>query len=188
MRQVKQKQKQRRLLLYTNFVHIFGLSILAPVYALYGLKLGATAWQIGASWGLYYLIAGVGNIIVGRWIDGTGRNRMFVVSGYILTIVGIILFLFAKSPSQLYIIQAVSALGLALYMPAWKALYTRSENRDRLASQWGLFDGTNMIAMAGAAILAGYLVNINKYTLMFSVIIALYGISTVMALRLKASP
>lgn len=183
---MNKKQKQRRLLLYTNFVHIFGVSVLSPVYALYGLKLGATPFQIGASWAIYNLVAGVGNIIVGRWIDGAGRNRRFVVSGYCLTIVGVVLFLLAKTPSQLYIIQCVNAVGLALYMPAWKALYTKSENRNHLAGQWGLFDGTNMIAMAGAALLAGYLVNINEYTLMFLVIIAFYGLSTLMALRLKS--
>lgn len=183
---MKQKQTQRRLLLYANFIHIFGLSILAPIYALYGLKLGATPWQIGASWGLYNLIAGLGNIIVGRWIDGTGRDRLFVVSGYFLTIIGIMLFLIAKTPRDLYIIQSVSALGLALYMPAWKALYTRCANRNKLASQWGLFDGSNMIAMAGAALIAGYLANINKYTLLFVVIIGLYAISTLLALRIKA--
>lgn len=183
---INKKQKQRRLLLYANFVHIFGLSVLAPVYALYGLTLGASPWQIGASWGLYNLVAGVGNIIVGRWIDGAGRNKLFVVSGYTLTIVGITLFLFAKTPSQLYLIQCVNALGLALYMPAWKALYTRSENKNRLASQWGLFDGTNMLAMAGAAVIAGYLANIHRYTVLFVVIIILYGLSTFIALRLKS--
>ncbi len=159
--------------------------MLATVYALYSLKLGASPWQIGASWGLYNLVAGVGVIIVGRWIDGEGRNRLFIVSGYFLTIVGVALFLRATRPSQLYFIQCVNALGVALYMPAWKALYTRSEDRKRLASQWGLFDGSNMIAMAGAAVLAGYLVNINKYTLMFTVIIVLYGLSTIYSLQLK---
>lgn len=181
------KTKQRKILLVSNFLHIFGLSILAPVYALYGLKLGANAWQIGASWGLYNLVAGITVIIIGKMIDGNKRDKAFIITGYLITIVGIILFMFAKNPTQLYFIQIVNAVGVGFYMPAWKALYTRAENKGRLASQWGMFDGGNMIAMAGAAVIAGYLVNSNRYTIMFGVIIILYGLSTIFSLRLKAT-
>lgn len=179
------KSKQRVTLLIANLLHIFGLSILAPVYALYGLTVGANAWQIGATWGLYNLVAGITNILVGRFIDGNKRDRLFIIIGYLITIFGIALFLFATNPTQLYFIMVVNAIGVGLYMPAWKALYTRAENKNKIASEWGIFDGTNMIAMAGAAVLAGYLVNSGKYNIMFGVIIVLYSLATIFAFKLK---
>ncbi len=179
------KRKQRRTLLISNILHIFGISILAPVYALYGLTLGANAWQIGASWGIYNLVAGISTIIIGRFIDGSHRNKTFIVIGYTITILGIILFLFATNASQLYMIMAVNAVGVGFYMPAWKAMYTKAENQTKIASEWGVFDGTNMIAMAVAAVLAGYLVNIGRYNIMFGVIIVFYTGATIVVFRLK---
>jgi MFS family permease len=179
------KRKQRRILLTSNILHIFGISILAPVYALYGLTVGANAWQIGASWAVYSFVAGISTIIIGRFIDGVKRDRLFIVVGYLITIIGIALFLFATNATQLYFIMAINAVGVGFYMPAWKALYTKAENKDKIASQWGVFDGTNMIAMAAAALLAGYLVNSGRYNLMFGVIILFYSIATIFVFQLK---
>lgn len=178
------KKKQRIRLLIANTLHIFGISVLAPVYALYGLKIGANAWQIGFSWGIYSMVAGISTILLGRLIDGVKRDKNFLVTGYIISIVGIALFFFVQDPTQLYAVMAINAIGVGFYMPSWKALYTKSENRDKIASQWGMFDGINMIAMAGAALTAGYLVNIGKYNIMFGLIIALYSIATIVALTL----
>lgn len=179
------KKQQRTRLLIANTLHIFGISVLAPVYALYGLEVGANAWQIGASWGIYNLVAGISTILLGRFIDGVKRDKAFLVVGYLISILGISLFFFVQGPTQLYIVMAVNAVGVGFYMPSWKALYTKAENRGKIASQWGMFDGINMIAMAGAALTAGYLVNSGKYYLMFGLIIVLYSAATVFAFSLN---
>lgn len=70
--------------------------------------------------------------------------------------------------------MAVKCTRVGFYMPVLKALYTKAESKGKIASQWGIFDGTNMIAMDAAALLAGYLVNSGKYNLMFGVIIVFY--------------
>lgn len=179
------KQQQRSRLLIANILHIFGLSVLAPIYALFGLTVGANAWQIGASWGLYNLIGGLSIIVIGRFIDGVKRDKLFVIIGYLITIVGISLFFFVSNPTQLYFILSINALGLGFYMPAWKSLYTKAETKGKLASQWGVFDGTNMIAMALAATLAGYLANTQRYNYIFVIIIIFYSLATLVALSIN---
>lgn len=178
------KARQRRILLIANFIHIFGLSMLAPMYALYGLHIGATAWEIGASWGLYNLVAGIMNIVFGMIEDRRAYNKRYIVLGYLFTAVGVAMFFMVTHPAQLYLVQAVNAVGLGLYMPAWKALYTAAEDNNKRASQWGLFDGSNMIAMAGAALLAGWLVNEGDFAALFGVIVGLYLISTMVIVPL----
>ncbi len=179
------KKQQRKRLLLANLLHIFGLSVLAPIYALFGLTVGANAWQIGASWGLYNLVGGISTIVIGRFIDGFKRDRLFVIIGYLITIVGISFFFFVSNPTQLYLVLTINAVGLGFYMPAWKSLYTKAETKGKLASQWGVFDGTNMIAMALAATLAGYLANTQRYNYIFVIIIIFYSLATLVALSIN---
>ena len=151
--------------------------MLATVYALYAVKIGATPLQIGISLGLYNLAAGLLVIVIGRFEDGSKRQGTMVVTGYAITILAVILFLFVTKPTQLYFVQIINAVGLGLYMPAWKSIYSRNELHGHEASQWGVFDGGNMIIMALAALTAGYLVNVGAYRSLFLVIAAFYTVA-----------
>lgn len=175
---MKSKTNHRSVLLAANFLHIFGQSMLITIYALFALKIGTTPLQIGATIALFNLVAGFTNIITGRFEDGKARMKSFVLAGYLITLFAMILYLFVTKPSQLYAVQIIAAIGTGIYMPAWKSLYTRSQIKGKEASLWGLFDGGNMIAMAGGAAISGWLANSNDYNLIFISIVLIYSVAT----------
>ena len=179
------KSKQKSILLYSNFFHVFGQAMIASVFAIFALRIGASPWQIGLIIGLYNLTAGLVNIFVGRFEDGKARMKAFVLTGYLLTIISMILFIFVTKASELYYVQALTAIGVGIYSPAWKSLYTQSQTKGKEASLWGVFDGGNMIVYSGAAVIAGWLANMNAFHLMFMVVVVLYLISASFALALE---
>lgn len=179
------KQKLRNTLLLANFLHIFGVSMLAPMYALYGVSIDASIEVIGGSWGLYNLVGGVTNIISGRLVDGISRTGKIISLGYFVTLLALLMFLGIKHPSQLFLVQAIHGLGVGIYMPAWKSLYTRNEDRKKISSQWGIFDGGNMISMAVAATAAGLIVDRWSYKILFLTTFAFYTLAFLVSTKIQ---
>lgn len=159
--------------------------MLAPMYALYGISIGASIGVIGASWGLYNLVGGVTNVISGRLVDGVNRTGKIISLGYFITLIALLLFLRVKVPSQLFLVQAIHGLGVGIYMPAWKLLYTRNEDKKRVSSEWGIFDGGNMISMAIAATAAGLLVERWSYKVLFLSTFAFYTVAFIISFKIR---
>jgi MFS family permease len=176
-----------RFLLLSNYLNVFGFALFSPFYALFALRVGAGAFQIGIAWSIYMAVAGSLIIIIGRAEDRLPDKRKMVVSGYFWLSIGALLFLLVKSPTSLFLVLAINAVGPGILMPAWKSTYAHLEDRGKEASEWSFFDGGNMLCIALAALVGGYLVKEHGFRVIFVMMFIIQLIAALVSLKLLSA-
>jgi MFS family permease len=173
-----------RFLLVSNYLNLLGFGLFSPLYALYAQHIGATPFQTGAAWSVYTALQGVLIICFGRMEDKFGDKRKLVVFGYFWLAFASLLFLLVDSPSALFVVLAVNAIGTSILFPSWKYIYTKNEDIGKEASEWSLFDGGNMLCYAAAALASGTLINLYGFRSIFIAMFFIQIIAAVLSMRL----
>ncbi len=131
-------RRATKILLTTQMIAVGTAGMLAPIYAIYVQKIGGDILAASGAWTVYSIVGGVLIIFLGRITDRAREPEYFIVAGFFAAFVGYAGYLFIKSPSHLFIVQAVLGLATALMTPAHDALYTEHLNGGRFASEWGI--------------------------------------------------
>lgn len=177
-------KRELKLLLLSNYFSFFGFGLFLPVYALFVLKLGGSAFDAGSSWALYALVAGLAVLAFGRWEDRIRDKRNVVVIGYFLTAIGALSLYFVENIVQLYLAQTINAFGVGILFPAWKAVFSSDEDRGFEAGEWALFDGGNYVVTAFAALAGGYLTTLFDFKSLFLAMFGAQLVATLVSVRL----
>lgn len=170
------KQKQHtiiRVLLLSNYLNIFGFSLFGPLYSLYVLRLGLSTVQIATALALYALTLGSLTIVAGRVENSMRRVTLGVILGYFVLMLGGAGYLWMHTLTQVYLVQALNALGGGIIGPAWKALYSRFARRGKEAQEWSYFDGGNQMLSAAAVLIGGFIITAWGFRFLFVVMIGL---------------
>lgn len=180
----KYKNVSLKLLLLASYTNNLGWGIYAPLYALYVLRLGGTAFDISLLWSLYALIAGLLMIFFGRLENTKSYNPiMMLVVGYASFIVVACGLLIVKNIHQFYALQLSLAVAMGILTPAARITYARAQKKGSEASEWGLFDGGNYILIAIAAFIGGLLYKQGGFKAIFITMIFIQTLATLLALR-----
>lgn len=163
-------KKQIRILLFCSYLNVFAYALFSPLYAVFVQKFDTNLLVISASWGVYALFQGVVMIIFGKVEDRLKDKRPMIVAGYFLLAVGALSFAFISTVHQLYVVQAVNALANGILLPAWKAVYSKAQDKGKEAQEWSLFDGGNLILVSMAAFVGGYVVTTIGFQNLFFII------------------
>lgn len=160
MTAVKQKSNRRFLLLGTNFISVFGWSLMAPLYALYIASVGGDAQVAALIWAFYTLLSGV--LIIGLgWLQGRFKSKSKVILlGYILQAGGTGLLFMATETGMVVAGLGIYAVGSGFVMPAWKNAFATAKKGESQGASWGLFDGGNMLLISAAAAVSSALFGI----------------------------
>lgn len=173
-----------KLLLLCNYLNLFGFGLFTPIYAIFVLGLGGTAFEAASSWALYGFITGGAILFFGRLEDSSFNKHKLVAAGYFAAAAGALAFYFVENFTQFYIALAVNALAVGILLPAWKALYTKYEDRGAEAGEWSLFDGGNYISAAIAALAGGYLITFYGFKSLFLSMFAIQILAAFVSLKL----
>jgi MFS family permease len=149
------RSSQRRFLLFSNYLNLFGFSLFAPLYALFATGVGAKPQLVGLSYAVNTLASAIMILTLGRLEDRVRNKRTLVVVGYFWLAAGAFSFLLVHTVSQLFVVQIFNAIGTGILAPAWKAAFSHSQQKGREASQWSLYDGGNLLATSAGAAVSG---------------------------------
>jgi len=156
-------------LIISDFFLNLGWGLLSPVFALFILKNitegdSMRAAEVAGLAALFYWIAkSLLEIPIGYVLDkknGEKDDFWFMVAGTFITALVPLGFIFSTSPGHIYFWQVIHAVGMAMALPSWLAIFTRHIDKGKEGFQWGM-ETTSIGVGAGIAgglggILAGY--------------------------------
>lgn len=174
-----------KLLLYSSYLNTFGYSLFGPLYAIFVLKVGGSAFTAGATWSLYMLVAGFLMFFFSRFADRVySYRKRLIVAGYFVLAFGALAFILVTDPAEIYLVQVVNAIGVGMLTPAWQAVYSKAEDRGREVREWALFDGVNSILIAIAAFCGGIYVTFFPFKSLFLLIFAIQIVAAFVSIRI----
>ena len=183
-----------KILITSDFFLNLGWGLLSPIFAIFILeKITAgnslKAVEVAGFAALFYWIAkSFFEIPIGYFLDkmhGERDDFWFMVVGTFITGIVPLGYLFSSSPWQIYCFQIVHAIGMAMALPSWLAIFTRHINKGKEAFEWSL-ESTSIGMGAGiAGGVGGIMAATFGFKMVFIFVSVLTFLSTFMLLFVK---
>lgn len=134
-----------RHLVISDFVFNFAFGLLAPIFAVFILRdiQGGTLKVIGLATAFYWIARTATTVPLSKFMDRTDGERdefYFSIIGSFLIATVPLLYLFARLPWHLYLIQFIYGLANSMAVPAWRILFTDHIDRGKTGYEWSLED------------------------------------------------
>jgi len=158
----KNINKVIRILVITDFFYNAAFASFAPVFAIFiaGTIVGGSASVAGYATAVYWVTKSAVQLPIARFLDrsdGENHNFLAMFWGYLASGLIPILYIFAKTPMHLYVIQALYGIIMAFAVPSWYAIFTRHVDTWRVSFEWSLESVFAVgVSTAGAAALGGF--------------------------------
>jgi MFS family permease len=151
-----------RLLTYSDVVALGAMALLGPIFALFIVDRieGGNAAVVGAAAAVALLTKSFLQVPAAMIIDRVRGERddfFALLIGTVLIAAAPLLFLVIRTPIQLYAVEFLIGLGMAVSYPPYMAMFTRHIDRDKEGTQWGVRFTLIDLASAAAASLGGLL-------------------------------
>ncbi len=183
-----------KVLILSDFFLNLGWGLLSPVFAIFILKNIANqsiteATKIAGFAALFYWITkSLLEIPIGRFLDkrhGEKDDFWFMVTGTFIVGLVPIGYLFSSVPWHIYFFQSVHAVGMAMTLPAWLAIFTRHIDKGKEAFNWSL-ETTSIGAGAGiAGGIGGIIAGMFGFNVLFIFVSIFTILSAILLLSIK---
>lgn len=173
-------------LLLTNYFNVFAFSLFSPLFTIFALHYGATAFTLSGALAIYALTLGVLLIVFGHLQNSIKNKRAVVVIGYFVLSLTAITFLFVHTLRDIYLVQILNAAATAWMTPAWKALYGKYEETGHETEEWALADGGNQLLLSTATFLGGSLLTIIGFRFLIILMASLQLLGAFFSLQIFA--
>lgn len=173
-----------KTLISSNLLLNSGWGLLAPVFAIFVLEniaVGSAqqgAKIVGFASLTYWALKSFLQIPIGKFLDKNHGERddfWFVAVGIFFTGLTPFLLLLASQAWHIYAFEALHALGMAMVIPSWSAIFTRHIDKGKEAIEWG----TNSTVLGLGAGIAGAVGGILAAIFGFKLIFVLVGSITI---------
>lgn len=174
--------KRQKVLFLGSSLWAFSEGLFGPLYVLFTEHLGGSLLDVSWAWAIYLIMTGVLTVVIGRISDKKWfkkSNAMYF--GYVLNAFCTFAYLFIRTPSQLFFVEALNGLASALVEPNWHSLFARYEDKLKSGSAWGWVDGQAQVLSGIAVLIGGMIV---KY-FSFSALFVVMGIVQVLSLYVQ---
>lgn len=163
-----------KILILSDFIIWSSSNLITPLMAVFiTQELGVGIEVAGIAVSILLITQALLETPIALLIDRTKSERddlLTVVCGGLIMGMGYILMIFVESVWQLYVLQAVIGMGVALSYPGWSALFTSHIDKRIKAFEWSLEDTVLGIGTALTAALGGFLVKEWGYDVIFIIV------------------
>ncbi|HAR54692.1 TPA: hypothetical protein DCR79_00145 [Patescibacteria group bacterium] len=151
-------------LIFSDVVFYAGWGLFTPVFAIYIVEKiqGGDVMVIGVATAIYWILMSILRVPFGLFLDrrtGESDDYWFTFFGFLIAAVVPFGFLYANLAWHLYALQAIYALGMAMNLAGWSAIFTRNIDSGKEATEWGLSATGYSIGTGIAGLIGGYLVD-----------------------------
>jgi len=186
--------KITKVLITSDFFLNLGWGLLSPVFAIFILENIATqsiseATKVAGFAALsYWITKSLLEVPIGHFLDkrhGEKDDFWFMVIGTFITAIVPIGYLLSSLPWHIYFFQVIHAIGMAMTLPSWLAIFTRHIDKGREAFEWSM-ETTSIGAGAGiAGGVGGIVASVFGFNILFIFVSALTVLSAVLLLFVK---
>ncbi len=171
-----------KTLVASNIFLNAGWGLLAPIFAVFILKdiKGGSVEIAGFASMIYWFTKSFLQIPIGKYLDknhGEKDDFWFMVIGLFISGLVPIGYLVSSLPWHIYALQVLYAIGMAMVIPSWSAIFTRHIDRGSEALEWSV-ESTSLGFSAGIAGGAGGLLSA---LIGFKIVFALVSAFTITA-------
>ncbi|MCK9578424.1 MFS transporter [bacterium] len=184
-----------KYLILADLAFYSGWGLVSPVFPLFIQQNISTEGIIGGSIviastaaGIYWITKALFQYPVGYFLDnqkGDKDDYFFLVLGLCLASTIPLLYTLAQTAWHIYTIQFFYGISMAMNIAGWRALFTRSIDEGKEASQWSLDDSLLAIGQGVFGILSGLFVFLFGFTATFLLASGLGIVSVFLVLNLK---
>ena len=182
-----------RFLIYSDFVLNSGWGLLGPVFAIFivqNIAVGdvAEGARIAGFASLtYWIVKSTLQIPIGKNLDrnhGEKDDFRFMVFGTFLTGLVPFGFMLSSQPWHIYAFHVLHAIGMAMVIPSWSAIFTRHIDKGKEASEWSLRSTSLGFGSGIAGALGGIIAGIYGFNIIFILVGFLSIISSLILLAI----
>ena len=164
-----------RTLILSDFLIWSASNLISPIFAIFVVTQipGAGVLEVGIATTIFMLLKSSFQIPVSLYIDRSkSENDDFYTMLVGSVLAGFVYFFYPSitTVTQLYLVQAVSAIIGALAFPGWMSIFTRHVDKDKTAYEWSLEELLTGVGMAATATLGGYAAEIYGFASLFYII------------------
>lgn len=161
---------------------MFASAMLMPIYAVYVEGIGGDLLTASSAWTIFMLVTGIVILFIGRIEDKINLPKISVAVGYLIIGLGTLGYLLVKTPTLLFVVQAVIGLGTAIAAPATASIYSKNVDKRKEATQWGNWEGLYYIVTALGAFIGGLIANYYGFNALFTVMSIICLLSAILFL------
>lgn len=177
---LKSINKVVKVMVFSDLFLNSGWGLISPILAIYilGTIKGGNIQVAGIAMGTYWLGKSVLQIPIAHYLDknhGEKDDYYALIGGTLLASLTPIGFIFATLPWHIYVLQGLHALGMAMAIPSWSAIFTRHIEKKREAFCWSLDSSSIGLGAGVAAILGGTIAEIFGFIPLF-IGVSIFGI------------
>ncbi len=163
-----------KYLVLVDLFLLFGWGFIDPIFSVFIIQriAGATLVTVGVAVALFWVLKSLLQIPIANYLDRTpGEKDDFaaLVGGLVIAGFSALAFSWIVDSWQLYLVQAVKAVGFALYIPSWSSLFSRHLDHDRMSFDWSLDSTAVGIAAGASGLLAGIVADAVGFVAIFVV-------------------
>jgi MFS family permease len=163
-----------RTLVLSDVLIIASYGLMSPIFAIYLTDTisGGSLLVVGIAETIYLTVKSLLQIPIGILIDRTEGEKIdfwLVFIGSLIEAACIFLYIFAKTPLHIYIIQFLFAIGSAIF-PAWMGLFTRNMEKGKESFVWSLHTTPTELGGAVAASLGALIANAYGFNFLFVIV------------------
>ncbi|MDO8664932.1 MAG: MFS transporter [Candidatus Liptonbacteria bacterium] len=132
-----------KYLILVNLLFFAGWGLIEPIFAVFIVDnvAGATVVTVGIFAAIYWILKSVLQLPIARYLDKTpGEKDDFyaLIFGLFLASISAFMFVLVHETWQLYAVQVLHSLAIALYIASWPALFSRHLDQDKVSFDWAL--------------------------------------------------
>lgn len=161
-----------RTLTLSDVFILSGFGLVSPIFAVFltqNIK-GGSVEVAGLASMIFLLTKSIGQLPAAEIIDkirGERDDFWAMLVGSIATSFIPLLYLLARAPIHIYLIQFLYGASQAFTFPSWMAIFTRHVDHKREGIEWGIYYTLVDVASAGSAAIGGVIANTLGFTPLF---------------------
>lgn len=153
-----------KVLITADLLFMSGISLVAPVFAIFLLNSirGGSATLAGAAVAVYLVVKSVLRLPIAYYLDksdGEKDDFYAMIIGYLMITISSFLYLLARTPLHVYLIQAFLGVGGALAFTPWLGFFTRHIDKHHESFEWSVNVSLAGAGMAIAGLASGIIVD-----------------------------
>jgi len=165
-----------------DLVFFAGWGFIEPIFSVFIVEkiVGATLVTAGITAAIYWLLKSTLQVPLANYLDrhdGEKDDFYALILGLLLAGVSAFLFGFAKEIWQIYSVQALHAVGIALYVASYPAIFSRHLDKDHVSFDWAMDSAAVGVSSGMTALVGGIIAS----QFGFASVFALTGIFSVAA-------
>jgi predicted MFS family arabinose efflux permease len=149
-----------------------GWGFVDPIFSVFLVReiAGASLVTVGIATAIYWILKSALQVPIAVYLDKTDGERddfNTLIAALVVVGVGAMSFALATKVWHIYLIQIIKAVGFAMYVSSWPALFSRHLDKKHTSLDWSLDSTSVGLAIGATGLLSGVVATWLGYSAVF---------------------